>query len=117
MAPPTPVFLSQVALMYNCPRTATVAATQHSVVWVLERDVFRRHVQELQESEASQLELFLNSGGWHVLFGDWVAHLKFVRNGVGWMPLRSSPPLSQPWCSAHPEPTEQGREADPGGCI
>eukprot|EP00887_Chlorella_sp_A99_P002633 scaffold6.g2633.t1 len=51
----------EVALMYNCPRNATVAATQHSVVWVLERDVLRRHVQELQESEASQLELFLNS--------------------------------------------------------
>lgn len=52
----------EVALMFNCPRSATVAATQDSVVWVLERDAFRQYVRETQESESSQLELFLNSG-------------------------------------------------------
>jgi hypothetical protein len=31
----------ELALMYNCARSATVAATTESVVWVLERDVFR----------------------------------------------------------------------------
>ena len=31
----------EVSLMYSCPRSATVAATQDAVVWVLERDVFR----------------------------------------------------------------------------
>lgn len=51
----------EVALMFNCPRSATVAATQNSVVWVLEREVFRQYVREVQESESSQLELFLNS--------------------------------------------------------
>ncbi|EFN51455.1 hypothetical protein CHLNCDRAFT_49225 [Chlorella variabilis] len=51
----------EVALMFNCPRSATVAAIQDSVVWVLERDIFRQYVREVQESESAQLELFLNS--------------------------------------------------------
>ena len=32
----------EVSLMYNVPRTATVAATKSSLVWVLERDLYRR---------------------------------------------------------------------------
>ena len=31
----------EVSLMYNVPRSATVAATKASVVWVLERDLYR----------------------------------------------------------------------------
>lgn len=31
----------EVSLMYNVPRSATVAATRDSVVWVLEREQFR----------------------------------------------------------------------------
>lgn len=31
----------EVSLMYSCPRSATVAAMQDSVVWVLERQLFR----------------------------------------------------------------------------
>ncbi len=50
----------EVSLLYDCPRSATVAATQDAVVWVLERDVFRQHVRRGQEAAASQLELFLN---------------------------------------------------------
>ncbi len=63
----------EVALMFNCPRSATVAATQNSVVWVLERDTFRQYVREVHETESSQLELFLNSGGWmDGRLGGWV---------------------------------------------
>ncbi|CAL5219420.1 g1249 [Coccomyxa viridis] len=51
----------EVSLMYSCPRSATVAATTPAVVWVLERQIFRQFVQEAKESEASQVELFLNS--------------------------------------------------------
>ncbi|BDA41611.1 cGMP-dependent protein kinase 2 [Coccomyxa sp. Obi] len=51
----------EVSLMYSCPRSATVAALQDSVVWVLERQVFRQFMQEAKETEASQVELFLNS--------------------------------------------------------
>lgn len=50
----------ELSLMYDCPRSATVAATQDSIIWVLERDVFRQHVRRGQEEAASQLELFLN---------------------------------------------------------
>lgn len=50
----------ELSLMYDCPRSATVATTQDAVVWVLERDMFRQHVQKGQEDAASQLELFLN---------------------------------------------------------
>ena len=31
----------EVSLMYSCPRSATVAALQDAVVWVLERQLFR----------------------------------------------------------------------------
>lgn len=31
----------EISLMYDCPRSATVAATVDSLVWVLERDTFR----------------------------------------------------------------------------
>ncbi len=31
----------EISLMYDCPRSATVAATTDASVWVLERDVFR----------------------------------------------------------------------------
>lgn len=47
--------------MYSSPRNATVAATVRSTVFVLERAVFRAHVQATAETEGAQIELFLNS--------------------------------------------------------
>jgi cGMP-dependent protein kinase 2 len=45
----------EVSLMYNSPRNATVAATVRSTVFVLERSVFRAHVQETAETEGAQV--------------------------------------------------------------
>ncbi|GAX76576.1 hypothetical protein CEUSTIGMA_g4022.t1 [Chlamydomonas eustigma] len=51
----------EISLMYDCARNATVAATVESVVWVMDRAVFRYFVREQQENQVSQVELFLNS--------------------------------------------------------
>ncbi|KAG1658436.1 hypothetical protein FOA52_009857 [Chlamydomonas sp. UWO 241] len=51
----------EVSLMYDCPRSATVAATVEGVVWVMDRAVFRYFVRENQETQVSQVDLFLNS--------------------------------------------------------
>eukprot|EP01026_Neomeris_dumetosa_P082721 TRINITY_DN94946_c0_g1_i4.p1 TRINITY_DN94946_c0_g1~~TRINITY_DN94946_c0_g1_i4.p1 ORF type:complete len:388 (+),score=55.13 TRINITY_DN94946_c0_g1_i4:199-1362(+) len=51
----------EISLMYNCPRSATVAAQVDSSVWVLERQIFRYFVREIAENDNSQIELFLNS--------------------------------------------------------
>lgn len=53
----------ELSLMYDSPRSATVAAIQDAVVWVLDRDMFRQHVQQQREDGSSQLELFLNQVG------------------------------------------------------
>lgn len=49
----------ELSLLYNSPRSATVAAMHDAVVWVLDRDMIRQHVAQGDEG-SSQLELFLN---------------------------------------------------------
>lgn len=51
----------EVSLMYNSPRNATVAATIKSTVFVLERSVFRAHVQETAETEGAQVWPYMRS--------------------------------------------------------
>ncbi|KDD73798.1 protein kinase [Helicosporidium sp. ATCC 50920] len=51
----------EISLMYSCPRSATVAATEPSVVWVLEREAFRRYARHAGAEAAQRRELFLNS--------------------------------------------------------
>ena len=46
----------ELSLMYNSPRCATVAATQDSIVWVLDRETFRRYIQIFEEEEEAKEE-------------------------------------------------------------
>lgn len=49
----------ELALMYNCPRAATVIAKTAVVVWAMERLVFRRVLMETTASKRSLYESFL----------------------------------------------------------
>ena len=51
----------EVALFMNTKRTATVAAVRKSTVYVVERSAFRKNLQNQQDAQSSQIELFLNS--------------------------------------------------------
>lgn len=51
----------EISLMFDFPRSATVAATTDAVVWVLTKETTRRHLKEVQRTEDQQSELFLNS--------------------------------------------------------
>jgi len=51
----------EISLMFDFPRSATVAATTDAVVWVLTRKTTRKHIKDMQQSEYQQSELFLNS--------------------------------------------------------
>mmetsp|Transcript_17079 Transcript_17079/g.33429 ORF Transcript_17079/g.33429 Transcript_17079/m.33429 type:complete len:380 (-) Transcript_17079:131-1270(-) len=51
----------ELALMYNCPRAATVKATSDCVLWALDRQTFRHILSVNQSAKRSKYEDFLKS--------------------------------------------------------
>ena len=51
----------ELALMYNCPRAATVKCTASGVLWALDRATFRTILCSKQASEDRELATFLGS--------------------------------------------------------
>jgi len=51
----------ELALMYNCPRTATVSARTDSILWSIDRASFRRVLLEENARKASLYEEFLEA--------------------------------------------------------
>ena len=50
----------ELALMYNCPRAATVTATSPAVLWAMDRLSFRRILIEMQSSRRDMHEHFID---------------------------------------------------------
>merc|ERR1719237_327056 len=51
----------ELALMYNCPRAATVVASRSSVVWSIDRDTFNHCVKEGYRQTRQRRVEFINS--------------------------------------------------------
>lgn len=51
----------ELALMYNCPRAATVKAVQKSVLWALDRATFRRILYDTTSKQRKLYESFLDN--------------------------------------------------------
>lgn len=49
----------ELALLYNCPRAASVESTQESIVWRLDRDTFNNIVKDSAQQKRTRQEEFL----------------------------------------------------------
>merc|ERR1712050_170473 len=51
----------ELALLYNCPRAASVKATEKCVLWQLDRDTFNNIVKEAAQKKRSRYDAFLSN--------------------------------------------------------
>merc|ERR1719364_126147 len=49
----------ELALLYNCPRAASVEASEKSVLWQLDRDTFNNIVKEAAQKKRQRYDAFL----------------------------------------------------------
>merc|ERR1712232_1016365 len=49
----------ELALLYNCPRAASVEASEKSVLWQLDRDTFNHIVKEAAQKKRQRYDTFL----------------------------------------------------------
>ena len=49
----------ELALLYNAPRSATVKASEHSYLWGIDRNSFRRAVEEMITKEYEENRKFM----------------------------------------------------------
>merc|ERR550514_1176768 len=49
----------ELALLYNCPRAASVEATEKCVLWQLDRDTFNNIVKEAAQKKRQRYDTFL----------------------------------------------------------
>jgi len=50
----------ELALLYNCPRAASVDASEKSILWQLDRDTFNHIVKEAAQKKRDRYNAFLN---------------------------------------------------------
>jgi cAMP-dependent protein kinase regulator len=53
-------FFGELALLYNCPRAASVESKENSVVWQLDRDTFNNIVKEAAQKKRQRYDSFLS---------------------------------------------------------
>merc|ERR1719172_148497 len=53
-------FFGELALLYNCPRAASVEARNDAVLWQLDRETFNHIVRDASMKQREMYEQFLN---------------------------------------------------------
>jgi cGMP-dependent protein kinase 2 len=51
----------EIALLFNCPRAATVAAITDGSMWILKRESFQQNIESIVNNDRAQISIFMNS--------------------------------------------------------